>query len=179
MKRIVLFLLLSVVAALAASGHAVQRNVGSSNVIDDNSSGLGLNLKVDQVSPQGLLKLLSGKNMGRIDDDGDLFVTNGTYKGYVFVKNDKKIVRIIAWWKGSLNEGEIAAIRFANEFNYGRVLGKATYTRNDNDEDVMNLEYEFVYNAGVNSVFFNETLNWFWSLCSTYAEMIKEKHLFE
>ena len=50
---------------------------------------------------------------------------------------------------------ESVAIDLANEFNVGKVLGKAYYFRADNGDGVTRL----VYDDGVSSVFLNETLD--------------------
>jgi hypothetical protein len=183
MRKIVAFLLLSVVAAFAASGHSDYRYGNRSSEIDPGDRpatlGLGKRLQESDVNTENLLKLLEGETLGRIDEDGDLFITNGTYKGYIFVYPNQKLVKLSATWSGNLDVDESVAIETANQFNYDKILTTAFYFQSDKGNGVMRLNYQFIYDGGVNSIFLNKTLEWFWSLCSDYADVIREKGLFK
>ncbi|WP_173365364.1 YbjN domain-containing protein [uncultured Fibrobacter sp.] len=184
MKKFAIFLLISAALVFAASGHSTTSYGGGQPAIvepGNRAAAFDSNkrLKGSEVTVQNILKLLSGKNLGRIDEDGDLFVTDGNYKGYVYVYPDKKMVKISALWGGNLKVDESVAIVVANEFNAGKVLGKAYYYQAEDGEGRMRLVYDFVYDDGVSAVFLNETLNWFWALCSGFSSMINEKNLFE
>ncbi|WP_290723833.1 TonB family protein [Fibrobacter sp. UBA2449] len=182
MRRIVAFLLLSVVAVFAASGHSDYRYGNRSSEIDPGNRpatlGLGKRLQESDVNTENLLKLLEGETQGRIDEDGDLFITNGTYKGYIFVYPNQKLVKLSATWGGTQDVDESLAIETANQFNIDKILTQASFLRRDNGDGVMRLTYQFIYDGGVNPVFLNKTLEWFWTLCSDYSDVINEKGLF-
>jgi TonB family protein len=142
------------------------------------SFGPGKILRESDVNPGNLLKLLEGETQGRIDEDGDLFITNGTYKGYIFVYPNQKLVKLSATWGGTQDVDESLAIETANQFNIDKILTQASFLRRDNGDGVMRLTYQFIYDGGVNPVFLNKTLEWFWTLCSDYSDVINEKGVF-
>ena len=126
-------------------------------------------VSADDVSVYLLKRWGSEKYGCKIDDDGDLVLNTDGGKIFVTVQKKLKMVRIFsifgAYEKRSINE----MIKLANRFNDKKIFLRVSI----NPESGSSVcDHYIVYNGGLNSTNFMETVDWFIALKKSWNDSV-------
>lgn len=126
-------------------------------------------VSADDVSVYLLKRWVSEKYGCKIDDDGDLILNKDGGKIFVTVKKKQKMVRIFsifgAYEKRSINE----MIKLANRFNDKKIFLRVSINPESGSSWC---DHYIVYNGGLNSKNFIETVDWFIALEKSWNDFV-------
>ena len=127
----------------------------------------GETIPADKINIYRLKDIISEDYGCKIDEDGDLQI-NGEYKFFVRIIPDVKMICIFTNFKPEDDRTVAETRRLANKFNSDKRLLRISV----DDEGTSTCDYYMVYNGGLNTTNFKETVEWMDTIIEGWAELL-------
>jgi len=129
-------------------------------------------LSSSDISAKTLLKILDSDyaKKASIDEDGDIKIEDDGLKIYVEVDNERDFIKFSSIWRKSDSISDSRLFKILNEWNR-----KTVFTTVFNYEDRIYINYFICTDGGINSDNFNGTLDWLFSIASSFNEYLEDE----
>lgn len=129
-------------------------------------------LSSSDISAKTLLKILDSDyaKKANIDEDGDIKIEDDGLKIYVEVDNERDFIKFSSIWRKSDSISDSRLFKILNEWNR-----KTVFTTVFNYEDRIYINYFICTDGGINSDNFNGTLDWLFSIASSFNEYLEDE----
>ena len=121
----------------------------------------------DAISIPRLKAILGAEYGTKVDDDGDIVITNGNNKAFVSIRPKVKLIRIFSIWSKPNDASISDMIRVANKFNYEKVAVRVAVNP-ENGTSVCDLYVN--YKNGITREAFLDMVDWIFVLSKTWNE---------
>lgn len=129
-------------------------------------------LSSSDISAKTLLKILDSDyaKKASIDEDGDIKIEDDGLKIYVEVDNERDFIKFSSIWRKSDSISDSRLFKILNEWNR-----KTVFTTVFNYEERIYINYFICTDGGINSDNFNGTLDWLFSIASSFNEYLEDE----
>lgn len=131
-------------------------------------------LKPGEITAESLHSILDENYsaVARIDEDGDLSIKINDISVYVYIDEERELVRLTTQWKIYRDVSEARFCRVLNKWNASKIFAQA-FMQNE----WTYLAYYMCTDGGINAVNFNKSLERFFSIANLFEEYLSEEDI--